>query len=258
MKHQQEAINTLHILANNQHHGVVISGPHGSGKTYLAHRYMDYLHISDFYLVNPNMSDIKSIITMCINATNDLVLCIENLDSGVLQVSYPLLKFIEDCPKNLYVVITCLNVSQIPDTILSRCALVNLNNPIDADINSWAELRNPAAYGKLKTTNLWKCVNNFTDADTVLQFTPEQLNYFNSLETMLGFNASVSTITWKLQNFEDKTATPIRLVIRYLMQFMTSPYKISACLKCLNDLDNTSMSQNAIITKFVFENKYIA
>ena len=101
MQHQQEALHILQTLAEHHQHGVIISGTHGSGKTYLAHIYANYLHIPDFYLINPSMSDIKSVITECINATNDIVICIENLDSGVLQVSYPLLKFIEDCPNHI-------------------------------------------------------------------------------------------------------------------------------------------------------------
>jgi hypothetical protein len=236
---------------------VIISGTHGSGKTYLAHIYANYLHIPDFYLINPSMADIKSVITECINATNDIVICIENLDSGVLQVSYPLLKFIEDCPNHIYVVITCLNIRQIPDTILSRCALININNPFPADLNAWAELRNPSAYGKLKNTKLWKCINNFADADMILQFSPEHIAYFNTIEELLKFTAPISTITWKLQNFEDKSPTPIKLVIRYIMSLVTSPHKIKSCIDCLDALDNNNMSQNAVITKFVLENKYV-
>ena len=147
---QQEAIKTLEILANNRHHGVVISGTKGSGKSYLAKKYAEMLKIEDFYPVNPSMADVKAVITLCTEATNDIVLCIENLDSGVLQVSYPLLKFIEDCPKHIYVVVTCFNIRQIPDTILSRCALVSINNPVAEDIERYAKSVDLNMYNTLK------------------------------------------------------------------------------------------------------------
>lgn len=257
MQNQTEALKTLSILADHKQHGVIISGPHGSGKTYLSKEYSKLLHIPDYMLVNPSMADVKTIIQMCTEATNDIVLCIENLDAGVLSVSYPLLKFIEDCPKNLYVVVTCINIRQIPDTILSRCALVSINNPVSSDIAQYAQAQNTAAYEWLKDTMVWKCVRNFADADTILKLNVEQFKYIESLKDLLAFKSSVSSISWKLQNYEDKSPTPIKFVIYYLMSMMTTHHGKRSCLQCLDALDTNRMSQNAIITKFVFENKYI-
>lgn len=257
MQNQTEALKTLSILSESRQHGVVISGARGSGKTYLSKQYAKLLHIDDYMLVNSNMADIKSVIQMCIDATNDIVLCIENLDAGVLTVSYPLLKFIEDCPKNLYVVVTCTNVRQIPDTILSRCALVSINNPTASDIEQYAISVDTAAYDWLKDTDIWKCVKNFADADAMLKLNVEQYKYLIGLKDLLSFNSSVSTISWKLQNYEDKSPTPIKFVIYYLMNLMNTYHSKKSCLQCLDALDTNRMSQNAIITRFVFENKYI-
>ena len=257
MQNQIEALKTLSILAEHRQHGVVISGSRGSGKTYLSKEYAKLLHINDYMLVNPSMADVKTIIHMCTEATNDVVLCIENLDAGVLSVSYPLLKFIEDCPKNLYVVVTCTNIRQIPDTILSRCALISINSPVSSDIIQYAQSKDKTAYEWLKDTAVWKCVRNFADADIVLKLNVEQYKYLESLKDLLSFKSSVSSISWKLQNYEDKSPTPIKFVIYYLMSLMTTHHGMRSCLQCLDALDTNRMSQNAIITKFVFENKYI-
>jgi len=257
MINQKEALNTLSILANSHQHGIVISGTRGSGKTYLAREYAKLLNISDFYQVNPSMSDVRSVINLCTEATNDVVLCVENLDNGVLQVSYPLLKFIEDCPRNLYVVVTCFNIRQIPDTILSRCALVSINNPTSSDLAQYAQSVDSDGYAKFRSLSIWKCAKSFTDVDTILKLTPEALAYFDNLNSIIGFKAPVSSIAWKLQNYEDKTPTPLTLVIRYLMNLMTKPNHIKSCISCLDALESTRMSQNAIITKFVFDMKYL-
>lgn len=253
---QQEAIESLKILSTNRHHGVVISGTKGSGKSYLAKKYSEMLNVEDFYPVNPSMSDIKAVITLCTEATNDIVLCIENLDNGVLQVAYPLLKFIEDCPKNIYVVVTCLNIRQIPDTILSRCALVSINNPVADDIERYAKSIDLNMYNNLKDTPLWRCVRNLNDVDTLIKLSPEHLAYFDTIRSLVDFKGTVSTIAWKLQNYEDKTPTPISLVIRYIMQLINTTRCNNVCIKCLDALENSRMPQNAIITRFVFENKY--
>jgi replication-associated recombination protein RarA len=257
MVNQSEALNTLTVLAKNYQHGIVISGTSGSGKTYLAREYAKLLNVETFYLVSPSMSDVRSVIDMCTDATNDIVLCVENLDNGVLQVAYPLLKFIEDCPKNLYIVITCFNIRQIPDTILSRCALVNINNPISADLDQYARSVNNAEFTRLKSLPIWQCAKSFSDVDTIMKLDSEALAYFDNLQSSLDMKSPVSSIAWKLQYFENKTPTPLVLVIRYLMHFVVSPSHTRSCIDCLNALATSRISQNAIITKLVFDLKYL-
>lgn len=252
---QQEPIRQLHILAEHQQHGVLIVGDSGSGKTYLARQYAQYLNIPDFYLINPIMSDLKSMIDVCVENKNPVVLCIENLDSGVTQASYPLLKLIEDCPKHIYIVVTCNNYYAIPDTIPSRCALVTVNPPTRSDIDQYAGSKDMAAFDLMKDKKVWKCVKGFGDVDIVLKFTPEYLKYFESLEKIGWEKDTVSNVSWKLQHYEDKTETPLSLVIRYLMQSVNPNYR-KACIDCLNDLAENRISKNAIVSKLCFDLKY--
>lgn len=253
---QKEALENIKLLADHDQHGVLIVGDSGSGKTYVAKKYANLLGISDFYIINPVMADLKSMIDMCLGSTNPVVLCIENLDHGVSQASFPLLKLIEDCPKHIYVVVTCCNLYSIPDTIPSRCALVNINPPTMSDIAQYSIAKDATAYEFLKDKKVWKCIKSFGDADIVLKFTSENLKYFDNLDNLNFAKNAVSNLAWTLQHYDDKTETPLSIVIRYLMQSVSSNcYK--ACIECLNDLADTKISRNAIISKLVFELKYI-
>lgn len=252
---QKESIENLKLLANHHQHGVLIVGDTDSGKTYLANQYAKYLGIPDFYKITPVIADLKSVTDQCITAGTPIVLCIENLDAGVLQAAYPLLKVIEDCPSYVYIVVTCNNLYAIPDTIQSRCAVVTMNPATKSDIEQYARAKDTTAYEFLKDKKVWKCIKGFGDADIVLKFTPEHLKYFDGLSKISWRTDTVSNISWKLQHYEDKTETSLPIVIRYLMQNVCPNYR-KACIDCLNDLNENRISKNAIISKLVFELKY--
>ncbi len=253
---QTSALNDLKVLAEHNQHGIVLSGISGCGKTHLAKQYADMLKIPNFYVANPVMSELKSIIDICRGSKDSLVLCIENLDTGVMQTSYPLLKLIEDCPSYIYVVVTCNNVYRIPNTILSRCALVMISPPTKSDLAEYAIIKNLKLFENLKDKRVWKCVKGFKDVDTLFNLTDEQVSYFDSLDSVLKFDSTISNLTWKLQHYADNSETPIILILRYILSLANTQHLRASCISCLNDLESRMISQNAIITKFVMENKY--
>ena len=252
---QTEAINNLKLLAEHKQHGVLIVGDSGSGKTHLAKHYSKLLGIPDFYIINPVISDLRTMIDSCVTNGTQAVLCIENLDSGVIQSSYPLLKLIEDCPSYLYVVVTCNNYYAIPDTIPSRCALVSVNPPTKSDIEQYAKSKDFDAYDFVSKNKVWSCVKGFNDADIALKFTVEQLKYFNNLPSVVNSKDSISNISWKLQHYDDNSETPTVFILRYLMNEFDG-YVRRVCIDCLNDLADNRISKSAILSKLLFEIKY--
>ena len=253
---QTEALDNLKLLADHHQHGVLIVGNSGSGKTYLARQYAKMLSISDFYIINPVISDLKTMIDSCIENATPVVICIEDLDNGVIQASYPLLKLIEDCPSYIYVVVTCCNLFEIPDTIPSRCALVSVNAPTKSDIEQYAKSVDPTAYDFISKHKVWSCARGFTDVDMILKFTPEHIKYYNNLTNIISSQDSVSTIAWKIQHYDDNSEAPVAFVLRYLLDFLQG-YKRKVCIECLNDLADNRISKNAIVSKLVFELKYV-
>ena len=252
---QTEPLAQLKLLAEHKQHGVLITGGPGYGKTYLAQQYAKMLEIPDFYIINPVISDLKIMIESCVESQTLVVICIEDLDSGVIQAAYPLLKLIEDCPSYIYVVVTCNNLAAIPDTIPSRCALVTVNPPTKSDLIQYARSVDPKAFDFVSKHKVWRCAKGFTEVAAILKFNAEQLKYFNTLPAVIQSRSSVSNIAWKLQHYEDNSETPIILVVRYLLFILNGHHK-QACLACLNDLSENRMSKNAIISKLVFELTY--
>ena len=251
---QQEALDNIRRLAEHDQHGVLIFGSQGCGKTYVARQYAKLLGISDFCIINPVMSDLKSMISECVSSGSPVVLCIENLDSGVVQAAYPLLKLIEDCPRHIYIVVTCTNFYSIPDTIPSRCAQVTVNSPTPLDIEKYAKFRDESAYENIVKEAAWSGVRSLKDVDTVMGMTSEQLGYYRNL-SRLSFKDSVSTIAWTLQHYEDKSPTPVDFVVRYLMSTFDGARR-GVCISCLNNLSENNLSVNAVVSKLAFELKY--
>ena len=107
-------------LANSRHHSILIEGPQGCGKTYLAKQYAAMLNVSDFEVVKCSVDTIRDAIDETCKIKNDVVICLENLDDGVLSASYTILKFLEEPLPNVYIVVTCRNLKKVPDTIISR------------------------------------------------------------------------------------------------------------------------------------------
>ena len=244
-------------LANSRHHSVLIEGTQGCGKTYLAKQYAAMLNISDFEIVKCSVDTIRDAIEETCKIKNDVVICLENLDDGVISASYTILKFLEEPLPNVYIVVTCRNIKKVPDTITSRSAVVSCGPPIDKDIEDFAVSRNSKKFNDLSNTNIWKCVRSFKDAEYVLSMNDEQIKYFNQLDKMMSFSDTVSNIIWKLGHYEDNTEIPVGLVMQYIISNTSSKTVRRAAIRCMSDISLGRLAQHACLARFVFEAKYV-
>lgn len=254
-RHQLSAESELTDLAAADRHSILISGPTGCGKTYLAGRYAELLGVTNVATVDPTVSAIRQMSEDIAAITSLIVVCIENLDEGVPAASYTLLKFLEEPRPNVYVVVTCRNSYGVPSTIISRSVCVSVGPPTPTDIDTYAQSKHPDIFKIRCTQPIWNVCRSFADVDQVFMLTQQQLDYFDTLTT-LSFNDTVSNIVWKLGHYPDNAETPVSLVLRYLYNSCENNITKQYILQCLTELVNSRLATHAVLTHFVFNCKY--
>lgn len=253
---QSDCIEKLDDFANRQLHSTLISGPPGSGKTYLALQYAKKLGVYNFQVVEPNVSSIRSAIDTCYELNTPIVICIENLDLGVPAASYTLLKFLEEPNSLIYIVVTVRNLSKVIDTIISRSAVAEIQNPYESDINIVASTKDIEKFNRLSQMPIWKAVKTFKDVDTVFNMSPVQISYIQGINNMMSFRDNVSNIVWSLGHYEDNTETPATFVLQYMMTLVKSRHLQQCIDSCLQDLSQNRVAAHAAIAKLVLDCKY--
>lgn len=253
---QQEALIKLREFAAVDRHSVLIEGPEGCGKSYLAKQYAKMLGVDDFSMVVANVQSIREALDCSYNLENRVVFCIENLDTGAAAASYTLLKFLEEPTNKVYLVITCRNLMNVPATIHSRCTIISTSAPASADIVQYAEIQNFVKFQDLKNQDIWRAVRTFKDADMVLRLTSEQLSYFYSLKSIVSFSDTIQNMSWKLGHYDDNSSTNLQFVMNYLMILCNSPRVSRYAIECSRDLSSERVASHAVLAKFLFECKY--
>lgn len=255
LKNQQSAYMTLQDFAKGDKHSVIIEGPKQCGKTQMAREYASMLKVSDFQIVKPTVNELREVIDSCSQIENNIVLCIENLDDGVVAASYTMLKFLEEPRSNTYIVITCSSCYRLPDTIVSRSHVATINPPTIDDIHSVANYRGIDLNSL--SEKLRACCKNFADIDIVRKLDREKVDYLEALAADSTWRDSVSNIVWKLGHWADNSEAPLTFVIHYLMNNMKSTTVYQAGCKCLQDLDDNTLGTHLTLSKFAYECKYI-
>lgn len=253
---QSEPLDELSRLAETNRQSILIEGPIGCGKTYMSHQYANMLNIDDFILVQPKVNDIREALDSSIQVSNKVVLCIENLDTGVLASAYTLLKALEEPQPNVYIIITARNLKMVPDTIISRSAVVRGNPPMPSDIESYGSTKDKLKYNNVKDRLVWKCAKSFTDADEILNMSIEQITYYESLSQLCTFEDNISGLIWTLGHYPDNQPCNIELAIRSVMELMKNPFVTKCGIECLTELSGNRIAQHAVLAKFAFNAKY--
>lgn len=252
LQNQSGAIELLQKCAKEHCRAIIIDGSVGVGKSYLARQYGQYLNIQAFLSVDPKIDTLKSAIDDCYAVDNDVVFCVENLDLGVSAVAQAILKFLEEPPENVYIVITCRNIRQIPDTILSRAIRVSLPPIVKFDLETYIEQVGSDHKDFIKIAFLDRCIKSFGDIDVLSKLNSEKLQYIYNIKDVVTETQSVSYIVWKFQKFPDSTDTPIVLVIRSLMQ---NPRWVRPCIQCLDTISKCRVGTHAALCMLAFELK---
>lgn len=251
---QSQAIEELNQLSESDKHSILIEGPSGSGKTYLAHEYSKLVGSEDFLVIKPTVDDIREATEKSRELENKIVLCIENLDSGVVAASHALLKFLEEPSHNVYIVVTCIEISRIPDTILSRAMQVVVNPPTSHDLLTYANAVDATKYLTI-SEKLKRTCHSFGDLATLYKLTLPQSEYLNAIDNLI-FTGPVNDVVWKLSKYPDNTPTPITIVLRICLDLMKDNYHKERCIESLNEVSLNRISLHAILSKFVMEVKY--
>lgn len=257
LKCQASAIEELKNLASRDRHSILIEGVSGCGKTYLAKQYSKILNIPDFVGINSTVNDIRKAIDMCYNLESKVVVCIENLDSGVSGASYTLLKFLEEPRENIYIVVTCCNINKVPDTIVSRSSVVTVSAPTSDDLDVFSR-EYPLEKQKItKDRNgLWSAVKNFWDVDYCMNLS---ISYCDHLDDLLGLIQSkkpVSDVVWSLGHYPDGTEIPVEFAIKYIVSNISSKSIKKKGILCIKELESSRLASHAVLSRFVMDCKW--
>lgn len=256
-KSQNEAIDELNKLSQIHRQSIVIEGPSGCGKSFLSKEYANLLQVSDYSIVQPKVAEIREALDSSQNLGTPIVLCIENLDLGVAAASYTLLKSLEEPAPNVYIAITCRNMKMIPDTIISRSAVVTVGPPTNDDIDLYGQSKNKLKFNLVKDRLVWQCTRSFSDADSVLDMSNEEVDYYESLSEMCHFKDNIANMTWAIGHYKSGKECNIEMAIRSIMELMHKPFITKIGIECLRDLNQGRIAQHAILAKFLFNAKYI-
>lgn len=251
---QSEALIKLEQFAQADRHSVLIEGPDGSGKTYLAASYSKMLGIEDLVSIDSNVSDLRTMLDNCYNTQNKLVVCIEGLDDGQLAASYVILKFLEEPQANVYIVVTCSNIYRIPDTIISRSVVATISHPTLEELSKYAEVKY-ADKSSIFDTSIKNSLMSFNDVDVAYKLTSEQLQYYNEISN-LSRSDTVSNLSWKLGHYPNNEESNLKFVFRSILSHTSNVELRKLCISTLRDIESKRMGTHAVLAKFAFDYKY--
>lgn len=252
---QKSLIDKLQVLADSDRHSILIEGLKGSGKTYCAKQFADRKGITTFHKVQPKVADIKAVLEQSMSLTEPHVLCIENLDTGSVNASQAILKYLEEPLSNVYIIVTCLNKSKLSSTIPSRSVCVKLDNPTEDDLYFYGKSLNSQKLEIIKKYEVYQTAKTLEDINYLLNLTLDKIQYYSNFCDNSIWNLTVDQIMWNLGHYEDGSKSSIPLALLTIFNTTDSRYVKLCCIQALQDLESSRYSETAVLGKFVIDIK---
>ena len=252
---QSLAIEQLADFAQRKVQSVLISGPSGSGKTHIASLYQSLVGASEFWSIDPNVNSIKDTIEYCIQSNITAVCCIENLDIGSINACNTILKFLEEPQSGIFIIVTCHNIGDVPNTIVSRCTTISLSNPTHEDLIKYMEHK---FHISLLDNPLYNAAISFSDVDCIYMLKQEYCEYILESIDILS-EPSISTQVWNLTHFPDSSNVPLKILFQCLLYYYKSinDTKLSSlCVSILEDISDKRIASHIPVTKFCMAIRY--
>ena len=255
---QKHPLDRLRTLADANRHSIIIDGPAGCGKSYLAKQFAGMVGIEDFVSIPSTVQAVRDAVEECYRSSASVVICIENLDTGSPGASHALLKFLEEPSDSVYVIVTCRSLSKVADTILSRSASVSMNPPSRQDILDYFRSKDEGRFNKISSLygRLMSSVSSFTEADQLLRTSDSNIEYLNNIQTKLNKSDPVNTIVWSLGHYEDNSETPILFLLRHIANLYAGTRIADHAVGCADDILQSRIASHAAIARFVLDYKY--
>lgn len=256
LKFQEKSMEKLKSFAKSDVHSIILQGGRGSGKTYLAKQFGKFKNIDDFQSVQPKVQDLKEAIKASYDVNTNHVVCIENLEEGVNSASQVILKYFEEPLPHTYIIVTCINISKLPDTIRSRALSIEMNHPTEVDVQNFAEYFDKQKYDKVKNYSIINCCKSLKDVIEIFQFKKDQLEYLQSMVTDPSFfTINFDQLLWNLNHFKDNSVIDLNIVFRNLYNNHNDPIIRKLSLEALQKLEFGRISKFAIQGQFVLNYK---
>lgn len=252
-RNQEESVSMLKRASESDAHSILIYGESGCGKTFLARKYAKFVNSADFAVITSKMDSVREFMDTVYDTDEKIVVCIENLDSAVSGVAQAILKFLEEPPKHVYIVVTARDINAIPDTIISRSMMVFVPHFQFDQLMQYAK-ENHGLRAESLTDDIRTYCRNPADIDFIMNLQDSDLWYLNDVYKYASGEYPIATITWKLQSFPSGEKIPIRMLIRSLYRSASDDKK--RMILCYESDIGSGVPDHVILSAIIMNLKY--
>ena len=257
LEFQSNAIYELNLCAALDHRSIVIVGKRGTGKSHLAKYFANVVGADMCVSVQPKASEIRETVDSLIQMNTKRVLVVENLDDATFGTSQILLKLFEEPVPNLYIVITCVNPSMVPNTIHSRALRVFVKDPTQSDLDTYAKEKDERKQDVYKKYRAYKTCKTLSDIDELFGYNLDAIKHFETFKNTKFLRKPIGTSIWSINHDDSNAKLSSKIALRVLLASIEPGLVYKEVLDALTDLELGRISENAILTRMVLHLKSI-